>query len=42
MVWVKINLMSELGLMKESAEKLIKQYHAKAPFVKELMTNVTT
>ncbi len=25
--------MAELGLMKESAEKLIKQYHTKAPFV---------
>jgi DNA polymerase I-like protein with 3'-5' exonuclease and polymerase domains len=33
--------MSELGLMKESAEKLIRQYHTKAPFVKELMNNVT-
>ena len=37
----KNKLMSELGLMKESAEKLIKQYHAKAPFVKKLMDNVT-
>ena len=27
--------------MKESAEKLIRQYHAKAPFVKQLMDNVT-
>ena len=37
----KNKLMSELGLMKESAEKLIKQYHMKAPFVKKLMDNVT-
>ena len=37
----KNKLMSELGLMKESAEKLIKQYHVKAPFVKKLMDNVT-
>jgi DNA polymerase I-like protein with 3'-5' exonuclease and polymerase domains len=37
----KNKLMAELGLMKESAEKLIKQYHAKAPFVKKLMDNVT-
>ena len=37
----KNKLMSELGLMKESAEKLIRQYHAKAPFVKQLMDNVT-
>jgi DNA polymerase I-like protein with 3'-5' exonuclease and polymerase domains len=37
----KNKLMSELGLMKESAEKLIKQYHTKAPFVKKLMDNVT-
>ena len=36
----KNKLMAELGLMKESAEKLIKQYHAKAPFVKKLMDNV--
>ena len=37
----KNKLMAELGLMKESAEKLIRQYHAKAPFVKKLMDNVT-
>ena len=37
----KNKLMSELGLQKEAAEKLIKQYHAKAPFVKQLMDNVT-
>jgi len=37
----KNKLMAELGLMKESAEKLIKQYHIKAPFVKQLMDNVS-
>ncbi|MDB2405186.1 DNA polymerase, partial [bacterium] len=37
----KNKLMAELGLMKESAEKLIKQYHTKAPFVKQLMDNVS-
>jgi len=37
----KNKLMAELGLIKESAEKLIRQYHAKAPFVKKLMDNVT-
>ena len=37
----KNKLMAELGLMKESAEKLIKQYHQKAPFVKQLMDNVS-
>ena len=37
----KNKLMAELGLMKESAEKLIKQYHSRAPFVKQLMDNVS-
>jgi DNA polymerase I-like protein with 3'-5' exonuclease and polymerase domains len=37
----KNKLMAELGLMKESAEKLIRQYHSKAPFVKKLMDNVS-
>jgi len=37
----KNKLMAELGLMKESAEKLIRQYHARAPFVKLLMDNVS-
>ena len=37
----KNKLMAELGLMKDSAEKLIKQYHSKAPFVKQLMDNVS-
>ncbi len=37
----KNKLMAELGLMKDSAEKLILQYHSKAPFVKQLMDNVS-
>ena len=37
----KNKLMAELGLMKDSAEKLIKQYHNRAPFVKQLMDNVS-
>ena len=37
----KNKLMAELGLMKESAEKLIRQYHSRAPFVKQLMDNVS-
>jgi DNA polymerase I-like protein with 3'-5' exonuclease and polymerase domains len=37
----KNKLMTELGLMKESAEKLIAQYHSKAPFIKQLMKNTT-
>ena len=37
----KNKLMAELGLMKDSAEKLIRQYHNKAPFVKQLMDNVS-
>jgi DNA polymerase I-like protein with 3'-5' exonuclease and polymerase domains len=37
----KNKLMAELGLMKEAAEKLIAQYHAKAPFIKQLMKNTT-
>ena len=37
----KNKLMAELGLMKESAEKLIRQFHVKAPFVKQLMDNVS-
>ena len=41
MVWVKINYMAELGLVKDSAEKLIRQYHMKAPFVRSLMDAVT-
>jgi len=37
----KNKLMAELGLMKEAAEKLIAQYHAKAPFIKQLMKSTT-
>ena len=37
----KNKLMAELGLMKEAAEKLIKQYHTKAPFVKKMMETTT-
>jgi len=37
----KNKLMAELGLMKDSAEKLIHQYHRNAPFVKQLMDNVS-
>ena len=37
----KNKLMAELGLMKEAAEKLINQYHAKAPFIKQLMEAVS-
>ena len=37
----KNKLMAELGLMKDSAEKLIAQYHRKAPFVRALMDNVS-
>ena len=32
----KNKLMAELGLMKDAAEKLLKTYHQKAPFVKML------
>jgi DNA polymerase I-like protein with 3'-5' exonuclease and polymerase domains len=37
----KNKLMAELGLLKEAAEKLIKTYHRKAPFVKMLSDAVT-
>ena len=37
----KNKLMAELGLMKESAEKLLKQYHTRVPFVKQLMDQVS-
>jgi DNA polymerase I-like protein with 3'-5' exonuclease and polymerase domains len=37
----KNKLMAELGLMKEAAEKLIDQYHKKAPFIKQLMQAVS-
>jgi len=37
----KNKLMAELGLMKEAAEKLIKTYHQKAPFVRMLSDAVS-
>ena len=37
----KNKLMAELGLMKEAAEKLLKTYHQKAPFVKMLSEAVS-
>ena len=37
----KNKLMAELGLMKDAAEKLLKTYHQKAPFVKMLSEAVT-
>ena len=37
----KNKLMAELGLMKEAAEDLIKNYHKRAPFVKMLSQAVT-
>ena len=37
----KNKLMAELGLMQESAEKLLNQYHQRAPFVKQLMQAVS-
>ena len=37
----KNKLMAELGLMKDSAEKLIQQYNYRAPFVKQLMDQVS-
>ena len=37
----KNKLMAELGLMKDAAEKLIKRYHQRAPFVKMLSEAVS-
>jgi len=37
----KNKLQAELGVSKEKAENLFKQYHNKVPFVKQLMDNVT-
>ena len=37
----KNKLMSELGLMKDSAEKLLKTYHEKVPFVKLIANEAT-
>ena len=36
----KNKLQAELGVSKEKAEELFKQYHRKVPFVKQLMDNV--
>src|SRR5210317_1236311 len=38
----KGKLMNELDLTKDKAEELFSQYHAKAPFVKQLMNKVMT
>ena len=37
----KNKLQAELGVSKEKAEGLFRQYHSKVPFVKQLMDNVT-
>jgi len=37
----KNKLLAELGVSKEKAEGLFRQYHSKVPFVKQLMDNVT-
>ena len=37
----KNKLMAELGLMKDAAEKLLKTYHQRAPFVKMLSEAVS-
>ena len=37
----KNKLMAELGLLQDSAEKLLNQYHQRAPFVKQLMQAVS-
>ena len=36
----KNKLQAELGINKEKAEGLFKQYHSRVPFVKQLMDNV--
>ena len=36
----KNKLQAELGVSKEKAEELFRQYHSKVPFVKQLMDNV--
>jgi len=38
----KAKLQAELGVEKDHAEELFSQYHAKAPFVKQLMNKVMT
>jgi len=37
----KNKLQAELGVSKDKAEELFRQYHSKVPFVKQLMDNVT-
>ena len=37
----KNKLQAELGVSKDKAEELFKQYHSKVPFVKQLMSNVS-
>jgi DNA polymerase I-like protein with 3'-5' exonuclease and polymerase domains len=41
MAWVKINYSAELGISKDKSDALFRQYHAKVPFVKQLMDNVS-
>ena len=38
---VKNKLQAELGISKDKANDLFKQYHAKVPFVKQMMDNVS-
>jgi DNA polymerase I-like protein with 3'-5' exonuclease and polymerase domains len=38
----KNKLQAELGVSKDKAEELFKQYHSKVPFVKQLMSNVSS
>ena len=40
MVWVKNKLQAELGVSKDNADDLFRQYHDRVPFVKQLMDNV--
>ena len=40
MVWGKNKLQAELGVNKEKAEELFRQYHSRVPFVKQLMDSV--
>ena len=41
MVWVKQNYKIELGVSKEKAKELFDTYHARVPFVKQLMTKAS-
>jgi hypothetical protein len=40
MEWVRLNYKLNLGVSKEKAAELFDQYHAKVPFVKQLMNSV--